>query len=85
MGRLFFRIRPCCHYFFADGKEYDAKNQFNGDEENHGLSVWFLVILQGYYSILTWNQAKFQKDTLREIRLIIESSIGRIESEKLDD
>lgn len=43
----------------------------------------FLVILQSYYSVLTWNQAKFQKDTLREIRVIIESGIGRVESEKL--
>lgn len=42
-----------------------------------------MVILQGYYSVFTWNKAQFQKDTLREIRLTIDSNIGQIQSEKL--
>ncbi|MEX1011688.1 MAG: hypothetical protein WDZ29_06465 [Balneolaceae bacterium] len=42
-----------------------------------------LVIFQGYYSVLQWNRALFQKEILREVRLTIDGGIGQVESETL--
>lgn len=43
----------------------------------------FLVIMQVYNSIKDLNKAQFQRETLNEIRLTIEESIGQMESERL--